>query len=93
MDVKSVVSRPEVTANEGRMALQRGPLVYCVESTDNNGHAWNLLLPQNAKLSTSQQTVLTEPVISIETEVPVLSVAADGTNVQTQTKKITAIPY
>lgn len=93
MDIKRVVSRPEVTANEGRVALQRGPLVYCVESTDNNGKAWNMLLPENARLSTNQQTILTEPVITIETEVPVLLIAAEGTNVQTETKKITAIPY
>jgi DUF1680 family protein len=33
-----------------RVALQRGPLVYCVEWPDNDGHALNLLLPQGAAL-------------------------------------------
>lgn len=93
MEVKRVESRPEVTANTGRVALQRGPLVYCVESTDNDGKAWNILLPDDAPLSTSSKTVLTEPVVAIQAQVPILVVTADGTGVQTEKKTITAIPY
>lgn len=93
MPVKRVVSRPEVNANKGRVALQRGPLVYCVESTDNDGHAWNILLPDNAALSTTDKTILTEPVVAIQASVPVVTVSEDGHSVQTQNKTITAIPY
>jgi len=35
MPVEAVRSRPEVEANRGRVAWQRGPVVYCVEGTDN----------------------------------------------------------
>ncbi|UVI30713.1 glycoside hydrolase family 127 protein [Paenibacillus spongiae] len=35
MPVGVVRSRPEVEANQGRLALQRGPIVYCMEQTDN----------------------------------------------------------
>jgi hypothetical protein len=93
MEIKRVVSRPEVSANEGRVALQRGPLVYCVESPDNNGQAWNLLLPQQTQLSTTQLNVLTEPVIAIRGETPALAVSPDGMTVQTERKTFTAIPY
>ncbi|MFC5649431.1 glycoside hydrolase family 127 protein [Paenibacillus solisilvae] len=37
MPVEVVRSRPEVEANLGRFALQRGPVVYCIEQTDNPG--------------------------------------------------------
>ncbi|WP_339207594.1 beta-L-arabinofuranosidase domain-containing protein [Paenibacillus sp. FSL K6-3182] len=35
MPVEVIRSRPEVEANIGRIALQRGPVVYCIEQTDN----------------------------------------------------------
>jgi uncharacterized protein len=37
----------------GRLAVQRGPLVYCAESTDNGDGLYGLLLQPNAKLSAS----------------------------------------
>jgi DUF1680 family protein len=93
MNIKRVVSRPELKADDNRVALQRGPLVYCVEGADNNGHAWNIILPQNAALSTSKENVGSENVITIEGIVPSLSVSADGSSVQTENKKLIAIPY
>ncbi len=37
MPVEKVRAREEVEANRGRVALQRGPLVYCAEQADNSG--------------------------------------------------------
>ncbi len=34
MDVRLVASHPRVQANRGRVAIARGPLVYCIESAD-----------------------------------------------------------
>jgi DUF1680 family protein len=93
MEIKRVVSRPEVKADSGRVAIQRGPLIYCIEGADNNGKAWNVILPINAVLSTVPYTVVSEPVIAIQSELPTISVATDGLSVQTENKKITAIPY
>jgi uncharacterized protein len=93
MDVRRVVSRPEVRFNIDRVALQRGPLVYCVEGADNNGKAWNFVIPDNAAISTQQHTVLSEPVIALKAEVPVLELGADSLTVTTRNKPITAIPY
>lgn len=36
MPVEAVEAHPEVRANAGRIALQRGPIVYCLEETDNS---------------------------------------------------------
>ena len=93
MEIKRVNSRAEVNANQQRVALQRGPLVYCVESTDNNGKAWNMMLPDNIALSTTKKMVLTEPVVAITGPVPVLTISDDGTGVQSETKQLVAIPY
>lgn len=93
MDVKRIVSRPEVKQNADRVALQRGPLVYCVEGADNGGQAWNFILPDNARFTTSFQPNLLEGVTTIQFDAPAVQVTADGQSVITETKKITAIPY
>ncbi|MDB5231777.1 MAG: glycoside hydrolase family protein [Chitinophagaceae bacterium] len=93
MEIKRIISRPELKANEERVALQRGPLVYCVEGSDNDGEAWNLILPANAILSAGEKKIINEKVITIKAMVPVLSVSKDGTHVETHHKIITAIPY
>ncbi len=93
MEVKRVVSRVEVKQDEGRVALQRGPLVYCVEGADNGGQAWNLILPDKATFQTTHQKNLLDGVTTIEFEAPTLQVNADGQSVKTEVKKIIAIPY
>jgi hypothetical protein len=39
-----------VTTDVGRVALQRGPIVYCLEGVDNNGSVRDLALPREALL-------------------------------------------
>src|SRR6185437_5351790 len=51
MPVERVHADPRVKADVGRVALQRGPMVYCVEGVDNGGSVRNLCLPRGAKLS------------------------------------------
>ena len=93
MPVERITSRSELKQNVDRVALQRGPLVYCVEGADNNGKAWNIILPDNASLITGKEDILSEPVVTILAEVPVIDVAADGFTLTTSKKTITAIPY
>lgn len=35
MPVERIKAHPKVKANENRVAIQRGPIVYCIEGTDN----------------------------------------------------------
>ncbi len=93
MEVKRIVSRAEVKQDEGRVALQRGPLVYCVEDADNSGQAWNLILPDQATFQTSFHKDLLDGVTTIQFDAPTLQIGADGQSVKTETRKITAIPY
>ena len=50
MPIRRIAANPRVRANTGKVALQRGPLVYCLEAADNGGHVRNLTLPRNARL-------------------------------------------
>lgn len=93
MTIKRVVARDELKQDNGRVALQRGPLVYCVEGADNDGQAWNLILPDNASFETVFQKDVLGGVQTITFNAPTLQIGSDGESVRTETKKITAIPY
>ncbi|MBP3964067.1 glycoside hydrolase family 127 protein [Paenibacillus lignilyticus] len=50
MEPKRIYAHPNVRANAGRVALQRGPLVYCFEEMDNGSSLPNLILPADADI-------------------------------------------
>jgi DUF1680 family protein len=93
MEVRQVSARPEVKANQDRIALQRGPLVYCVEGIDNKGITWSVVVPDNATFTTRPQQILDEPIIAIQANLAVAEPAADGQSVQLKPRSVTAIPY
>ncbi len=68
MPVERVQAHPNVRMNCGRIALQRGPLVYCLEEADNGVNLNDLFLPGTARLS-----------IEIEKELPGGLVMISGT--------------
>jgi hypothetical protein len=51
MPVRRVVANEGVAEDRGRVALQRGPLVYAVEGVDNGDRVFSLILPDAASLS------------------------------------------
>jgi hypothetical protein len=50
MPIRRMHARPEVGADAGRVAIQRGPIVYCVEAVDHGGLVRHLALPPDATL-------------------------------------------
>lgn len=93
MDVKLITAKAELKQNNNRIAIQRGPIVYCVEGADNNGKAWNIVLPADTKFEVIDYKILDEPVKALTAEVPVVLVAEDGLSIRTEKRKIIAIPY
>ena len=51
MPVERVESHPGVRMNCGRVALMRGPIVYCLEEVDNGPDLQDIALPRDAKLT------------------------------------------
>lgn len=93
MQVRRVTSRPELKANQGRVALQYGPLVYCVEGKDNDGKALNMVIPAEAEFSVKYDDHLLGGINTIDFNGLVATVTDHGKKVETITKKIRAIPY
>lgn len=50
MEIKRVVAHEKVVEDRGRVAVERGPIVFCAEGIDNGGTAMNLALPDSSKL-------------------------------------------
>lgn len=51
MPVIFMQSHPKVRANAGRVAIQRGPLIYCLEEIDNGGNLQALSIPAHPELA------------------------------------------
>ncbi len=51
MPVERIEAHPHVRQDAGRIALQRGPVVYCLEEVDNGKDLDDLILPRTAKLT------------------------------------------
>ena len=92
MEVKQVVCIDSVKNNMGKVALQRGPLIYCSEWTDNNGKTSNIILPIGSKFTPEFKPYILNGIMTIKTEAPVVIIKNDQT-ITTETKTITAIPY
>jgi DUF1680 family protein len=92
MDIQRVVANEKLTDDIGKIALQRGPLVYCAEWVDNNGKTNNLLVPGNTQFTTEFRPDLLNGVTVLKAEVP--AVIIENTNsISTVKQKFTAIPY
>jgi uncharacterized protein len=53
MAVRRVASHPKVVTHQGRVAIARGPIVYCLESNDNSAPVHKIVIPSGATLSAS----------------------------------------
>jgi uncharacterized protein len=80
MPVERIEAHPRVTADVGRVAITRGPLVYCFEAVDNGGRVKDIVLARDAKFTTESRKDLLGGVTVVQ------AVAADG-------RKVTAVPY
>jgi uncharacterized protein len=93
MPVRRVVANEAVAADRGRVALQRGPIVYAAEWVDNpGGKVRNLMLPDRSRLTAAFEPALLKGVEVVKTRAVALSYGAHG-RIQKSTEEITAIPY
>ena len=80
MRIRRVLSHEKVKDNAGRVAIERGPIVYCAESVDNGGKALNIVLGDDVRLTAAGRKNLLGGLIVI-------------TGTLVGGRKFTAIPY
>ena len=94
--VSKKFSRYEVDANRGRLALTRGPLVYCLEQVDNGAKLDAVTIASNATFSPEDRpdllggiTVLTGPAVREDSRADLYADQAPAR----QPITATAVPY
>ncbi len=53
MDIKQITAHPNIEDDRGKVAVQRGPLVYCAEGVDNGGKAIELKIRKDERFETN----------------------------------------
>ena len=93
MPVRRIQANELVIADRGRIALQRGPIVYAVEWPDNaDGHVRNLVVPNDSALTAEFKPDLLNGVAVIKGKAVSLAYNQQGT-VDKREQTFTAIPY
>jgi hypothetical protein len=84
MTPRRVLADERVKDDVGRVALERGPIVYCAEGADNGGSVLDLALRDDAAVLAKPRPDLLKGLTVLETTAR----AADG-----RTRPLVAIPY
>jgi hypothetical protein len=89
-----VVARQEVEDDRGKFALERGPIVYCLEGQDNqDGHVLSLVVPDDSKFRTAFQSDILGGVHTITGSSITARRDIEGGIVVGRSHEFTAIPY
>jgi len=92
MPIRRVVANEKVKADQGRIAIQRGPVVYCVEGVDNDGCASDIVLDDNAPLKAEFRKDLLGGCMVITSKAIALRRTGNDT-VERLAQEFVAIPY
>ncbi len=93
MNVQRVVANTKIADDNGKVALQRGPIMYCAEWKDNDGKACNIIVPKGAVFTTEYVPSLLNGVMVLKVDVKAVNVNETAQTVSTENKTMTAIPY
>ncbi len=99
MPVERMYSHPNVRENFNCVAIQRGPVVYCIEEIDNPSGVWKMALPGNSQFSTEHKADLLGGVTVVTAEA--LAASDEGWEMKLYSTeppkmvpaKLTAVPY
>lgn len=86
MAVRKVIANPLVKDDEGKMAVERGPVVYCAEGADNPFNLENISVPEDAEFEPIWKPELLKGVI-------ILKGTALTADKKAGTREVTLIPY
>ncbi len=93
MPIEKVAANSKVDADRNRIALQRGPIVYCAEGVDNpNKNVFDIVLDNDARLNAEYRSDMLNGVVEITGEAKSAVVDKEGKR-ELVRQKFTAIPY
>ena len=90
---RRVVAHELVKEDAGKVAIARGPIVFCAEGVDNQGRALNLVLPDSAKLEHWYRPDLLGGVAIITAKAVAVDLSAAGRILDQRPYRFMAVPY
>lgn len=93
MNIHRVEANPLVEADVNKVAMERGPIVYCMEGADNKDVFGNFILPDNAPVTAGFDKAKLNGVGVLTGEGIVFNSSTDGLSIQSKKQPFTAIPY
>ena len=78
MPVQRIESHPRVVVNQGRVALQRGPVIYCLEAVDHKGSLREFRLPTESVLHSEWDSDLLGGIMKIRCVRPEMTAVPYG---------------
>ncbi len=94
MPIRHIVTHDNVKNNRGRVALERGPIVYCVEWSDNNVEKiFNLFVEDDVELKSEYRSDLLNGIVVITGNIHYLQKSKINDHLEKFETKFLAIPY
>ncbi|RNL55736.1 glycoside hydrolase family 127 protein [Pedobacter jejuensis] len=88
MQVKKIIANEQLVDDKGKISLQRGPLMFCGESIDNDGVIASIKIPSNAKFTANFSPDILNGIIKLKT--PAINSLS---SVAQKNVELTVIPY
>ncbi len=92
MEPRTVKAHAKVEADRGRVAVERGPVVYCAEWLDNGFDITHVLMNRHPRFETEEESELLCGLTEIKTDAQVTEYDTEG-RLTVSDVKLTLIPY
>ena len=92
MEPRVVRANGHVAADKGRVAIERGPIVYCAEHPDNSCDVLSVLINQEPTFQLGNKTIMNTNVQTLTTDAQTLTFNSQG-KLQAQDERLVLIPY
>ncbi len=92
MEIRRVVANENLKDDIGKVALQRGPIIYCAEGIDNNTSTDNFIIPNNAIFTSEYKADMLNGITILKSDVPKVLID-NNQNISTVKQPFMAIPY
>jgi DUF1680 family protein len=93
MDVQRVVANAAIPDDNGKISLQRGPIMYCAEWKDNDGKAGNIIIPKGTVFTAAFEPSLLNGIMVLKGSIKTVDLNETAQTITTVNKTMTAIPY
>ena len=92
MEPRTVRANGQVAADKGRVAVERGPIVYCAEWPDNKCDVLSVLINQEPKFTLGNKEIMNTNVQTLTTDAQTLTFDKAG-KLHAADEKLVLIPY